>query len=289
MGTSSTEDLPTKTILDEHLPGYGELYQRLKSEGREPGDINQALEREGRNAEIGLKAARGIPSPLKDIVDFLRGRRFVKDLGVHPVDVVWLEFHVPRSCSGALKWNSSGSEECSFSLNVVGSGLGSGRRIAWSMQSDIAARSICMKFIQKLDVRVRLYETAGGNGFEPAVDVVAARGRQLVAWADCPHCSSTIESVDDFEFQKGQMIDLRAYDSKYAETFTRDLAQPVNANLSIGLPAIAAVLPSANLGISFKREAKLSCSLVYEFAKGRCYQPYWPVDYPSNLPYWSST
>jgi hypothetical protein len=176
MNTSDVEDLPTRTILDEHLPGYGEVYQRLKNEAREPGDMAQALEREGRGGEIGLRAARGIATPFKEILDFLRGRKFVRDLGVHPVEVVWLEFHVPRSCSGALKWKSSGSEETSFSLDVVGSGLGSGRRIAWSIESNIPARSICMKFIQKLDVQVQVYEVPGDNRYETAVDVVAARG-----------------------------------------------------------------------------------------------------------------
>jgi hypothetical protein len=28
MNTSDVEDLPTKTILDEHLRGYGEVYGR---------------------------------------------------------------------------------------------------------------------------------------------------------------------------------------------------------------------------------------------------------------------
>jgi hypothetical protein len=289
MNTSDVEDLHTKTILDEHLPGYGEVYERLKNEARDPDDMAQALEREGRGGEIGLRAARGIANPFKGILDFLRGRKYVRDLGVHPVEVAWLEFHVPRSCTGALKWKSSGSDEASFSLNVIGSGLGSGRRIAWSMESDIPARSNCMRFIQKLDVQVHLYEVPDGNRYETTVDVVTAQGRQLVAWQDCPYCSCTIESIDGFEFQKGQMIDLRAYDSKYVETLTQDLTQTLNASLGITLPGVAVIPSGASLGISFKREAKLSCNLVYEFAKGHCYQPYWPIDHSSSLPYWSST
>jgi hypothetical protein len=47
LDTADVEDLPTKTILDEHLPGYGEVYERLKNEAREPDDMVQALEREG--------------------------------------------------------------------------------------------------------------------------------------------------------------------------------------------------------------------------------------------------
>jgi hypothetical protein len=206
------------------------------------------------------------------------------------LEVPWLEFHIPRNSSGQLKWKTSQSDEVAFNLNVFGSGLGSGRSISWSVESDIPARSICLKFIQQLNVQVQLYlvTESGRDRYETTADIVSSRGRQLIPWANCPYCSCNIENVDEFSFEKGQVIDLRQYDSKYTETFAQELKEPLDASVGLTLPLPGAA-QSANVGISFKREARLSCTLVYEFAKGRCYQPYWPVGRSTDLPYWSST
>lgn len=286
---SEAEELSTKTTCDEPLPGYGDLYENLKN--KQPADIAQALEAEAARRPMPVQASRGIANPFKLIVDFLHRRKHVKDLGIHPVEIPWLELHVPRGCSGALKWKTSGNNEAGISLDVFGSGFGSGRKIAWSMESDIPARTSCLKCIQQLNVQVDLYSVhdSSGDRYEPCVNVVSARARQLLSWRDCPYCSRDIKSVDEFEYEHGPMIDLRAYDGKYTETFARDLTKPQSANLGIRLPAIASLPESGKLGLSFKRESQLSCNLVYEFASGHCYQPYWPVAGAADLPYWSST
>jgi hypothetical protein len=287
--TSDAENLSSKTITDEHLPGYAELYDRLR-ETQEPDDMAQALEAEAARHVLPVQATRGVPTPFKAMVDFLRGRKHVQDLGEHVLEVAWLEFHVPRNSTGALKWKTSQSDEVAFNLNVFGSGLGSGRSISWSVESDIPARSICLKFIQQLNVQVQLYlvKESGRERYETSADVLSSRGRQLIPWVDCPYCASTVENVDEFDFEKGQIIDLRQYDSKYTETFTQELKEPLNASVGLTLPLPGAA-QTANVGISFKREAHLSCTLVYEFAKGLCYQAYWPVGRSTDLPYWSST
>jgi hypothetical protein len=277
------EELPTRTIADERLPGYADLVDQLQ---RSP-DVAAALEAEAGSRGLPVHATRGIVTPFASIVDLLRGRRHVEDLGVHPVEISWLELHVPRGSHGAVKWKTSTTTDASFSLEVFGSGFGRGRRIVWSMESDIPARSTCLKLIQLLDVQVDLYMVKERPA--PTVNVVSARGRRLVSWNDCPYCSRRIDAVDDFEFERGPLIDLRTYDGRYTETFTRDLTEPVNVSLGLTVPTLPAVGDIGTLGVSLKREAQLSCNLVYEFTSGRCYQPYWHADRGSDLPYWSSS
>lgn len=280
------EELPTKAIADERLPGYADLFEDLQRKSQQSADIVEALEAEASSRDLPVQATRGIATPFKSIVDFLRGRKHVQDLGIHLVEVSWLELHVPRGSQGSVKWTTSATADASFTLEVFGSGFGSGRKIAWSMESDIPARPSCLKFIQLLNVQVDLYSVQ--DRYAPTVNVVSAHGRRLVPWNDCPYCSRDIDAIDDFEFERGPIIDLRTYDGTYTETFTRDLTKPVSMSLGLTLPTLTAAGDVGTLGVSLKREAQLSCNLVYEFASGRCYQPYWPVAHSSDLPYWGS-
>ena len=132
------------------------------------------------------------------------------------------ELHVPPRCTGELKWKKENDRESSFTLSLLGGGYGNGCRISFAVEQEIPARTICCKFIQKIDVHVKVYALPSANGerYETSVDVIGPRGRQLVTWPDCPFCGIDIDKVDEFEYQLGEPIDLRNWDSRDIESFS---------------------------------------------------------------------
>jgi hypothetical protein len=93
-----------------------------------PATLGDSLEQQARQAGLPAPAGRGVPAAFKVLVDVLRRRRLVEELGTHPASVTGLELHVPRGGSGALKWRSSGSGEASFRLDLLGSAWGAAGR-----------------------------------------------------------------------------------------------------------------------------------------------------------------
>jgi hypothetical protein len=100
----------------------------------DPDTLSYALQQ--RAAELGLPAVagRGVPRALRPLMDILHKRRLVDDLGTYDGTVTWLELHVPRGGSGALKWRTGGTGQAAFSLELLGSGLGSGRKTSWVVE-----------------------------------------------------------------------------------------------------------------------------------------------------------
>jgi hypothetical protein len=137
---ASPDELRTRETSDEHLPGYAELYAELAPANPDPDTLGDVLQQ--RAAELGLPAAagRGVPRALRPLVDILSRRHLVDDLGAYDTTVTWLELHVPHGGSGAIKWRTGGTGQAAFSLELLGSGLGSGRKTSWLVESDIPRR-----------------------------------------------------------------------------------------------------------------------------------------------------
>ena len=76
--------------------------------------IAEALESEAHREGLPIPAGRGLSAPFRRMVDFLRQRRLVQDLGVQTVPITWLSFHVPPVGSGTLKWAATNAAESSF-------------------------------------------------------------------------------------------------------------------------------------------------------------------------------
>jgi len=282
---ASPDELRTRETGDEHLPGYAELYAELAPGNPDPDTLSYALQQ--RAAEVGLPAVagRGVPRVLRPLVDVLHKRQLVDDLGTYDATVTWLELHVPRGGSGALKWRTAGTGQAAFSLELLGSGLGSGRKTSWVVESDIPRRTTCLRFVQEITASVKLYSVA--ERLEPAVDVVGTRGRRLEAWPGCPFCAVKPADVDEFAYERGDAIDLTAYDAEYSETHQRDTS--FTRNLDVGLKVPVPALPQAGaLSLSLRQETTMSYEVAYQFVNGRRYQPYWPADEPAGLPYWSA-
>lgn len=284
------DELRTRETSDEHLPGYAELYAELAPANPDPDTLSQALQQ--RAAGLGLPAAagRGVPRALRPLVDILRNRHLVDDLGTYDATVTWLELHVPRGGSGAIKWRTAGTGQAAFSLELVGSGLGSGRKTSWVVESDIPRRTTCLRFVQEITASVKVYSVAERDGErrEPSVDITGTRGRRLEPWPDCLFCAIEPADVDEFAYERGDVIDLTAYDAEYIETYQRDTSFTRNLDVGLKVPVPAPLPQAGALGLSLKQETTMSYEVAYQFINGRRYQPYWPADEPAGLPYWSS-
>lgn len=285
---ASPDELRTRETSDEHLPGYAELYAELAPANPDPDTLSHVLQQ--RAAELGLPAAagRGVPRALRPLVDILGRRHLVDDLGAYDATVTWLELHVPHGGSGAIKWRTGGTGQAAFSLELLGSGLGSGRKTSWLVESDIPRRPTCLKFVQEITVSVKLYSVPGRDRerLEPSVDITGTRGRRLEAWPGCPFCVIKPADVDDFAYERGDPIDLTAYDAEYSETYQRDTS--FARNLDVGLKVPAALPQAGGLSLSLRQETTMSYEVAYQFVNGRRYQPYWPAGEPAGLPYWSA-
>ena len=157
---ASPDELRTREIGDEHLPGYAELYAELAPASPDPDTLGHVLRQ--RAAELGLPAVagRGVPRALRPLVDIMRKRRLVDDLGTYDATVTWLELHVPRGGSGAIKWRTAGTGQAAFSLELLGSGLGSGRKTSWVVESDVPRRTSCLRFVQEITTSIKVYSDA---------------------------------------------------------------------------------------------------------------------------------
>jgi hypothetical protein len=287
---ASPDELRTREIVDEHLPGYAELCAELAPANPNSDTLSRVLQE--RAKELGLPAVggRGVPSALRPLVDFLQRRRLIDDLGNHNATVTWLELHVPRGGSGAVKWRTAGTGQAAFSLELLGSGLGSGRKTSWVVESDVPRRSTCLRFVQEITARIKVYSVSEQDRerLEPAVDIVGTRGRRLESWPDCPFCAIGMQEVDEFAYERGDVIDLTAYDAEYSETYQREVSFSRNVDLGLKVPISASLPQAGTVGLSLKQETTMSYEVAYQFINGRCYQPYWPADEPVSLPYWSA-
>src|SRR5690348_8027929 len=174
---ASPDELRTRETSDEHLPGYAELYAELAPANPDPDTLGDVLQQ--RAAELGLPAAagRGVPRALRPLVDILSRRHLVDDLGAYDTTVTWLELHVPHGGSGAIKWRTGGTGQAAFSLELLGSGLGSGRKTSWLVESDIPRRPTCLKFVQEITVSIKLY------GKWPGRSIPATSSSRSRAWS----------------------------------------------------------------------------------------------------------
>jgi hypothetical protein len=122
-------DTTTHDLEEVPIPGYGARFETLAAKETNLDKIAEALESEAHREGLPIPAGRGLPAPFRLMVDFLRQRRLVQDLGVQTVPITWLCFHAPPVGSGTLKWAATNAAESSFSLSVLGSGYGSGRKV----------------------------------------------------------------------------------------------------------------------------------------------------------------
>jgi hypothetical protein len=272
VGFTVTEDLPVVGLAD-----------RLAELGDE--------DREGAATRLREYAdSTGVPGPaprgaLSDaygqLVDRLRGRRVIEDLGEHPAAFAWLELHVPPGGSGQLGLQNEQGSDSGVALSIVGLNYGNGRVAKLSVSEDFGERQKCLQLVQHVSVRVVRHADGPPRG-----DVTRVRHVEVVPWLECPRCGQSPSELDTVSYElAGTGLDLSHDEAGAERTMVHELSGSGERGLGVSIP-LPADVPA--LTVSFKATTTFSlvCNARYHFAAGRHYTPVRPVDDGPALPFW---
>lgn len=268
--------------LTEDLPVVG-LADRLAELG--DADADQAATRLQEHAD-----ATGVPGPAprgavsdayRGLVDRLRARRVVEDLGEHPAAFAWLELHVPPGGSGQLGLRNEQGSDSGVSLSIVGLNYGNGRVAKLSVSEDFGERQQCLQLIQHVSVHVVRHAEGPPRG-----DVTGVRHVEVLPWPDCPRCGQSASELDTVGYElAGVGLDL-SHDAAGAErTMVHELSGSGERGLGVSIPLPAGV-PTLKVSLKATTTFSLVCDARYRFAAGRHYTPVRPVDDGPALPFW---
>ena len=214
----------------------------------------------------------------------------VRELGRHEVTVPWLSFHVPAGGRAELKLVNAGTSRSALTVKLAGAGYGRVRTLSWEQAFEVPSRTTCMRadLHVALDVVVHEVRTARGRREEAGADVVGTR-RELVSWADCPHCRVGVDDVDPFEHGCRDVLDQRGFDTDVVQAESTTVATEAVHDATFDAAAVPG-LAGLSLGLSLTRTISATLETRVTLAPGRRYLPYWPLDGGlPQLPFWAST
>jgi hypothetical protein len=268
-------------LEDEPVVRLAERFGQL--DGESSGAAAAALRDHALAEGLPLPGARGPLDTFAWIADRLRSRALVEDLGVHPVELEWLAFHVPPRGRGSLTVSEGVGGDGGLRLKVLGTGWGSGRAVRVDVKKEYGVRDRCMRIVHTLDAHVRTYR-ADGNELDVVVDVLRVGGAAVVPWETCPTCGVPASSLNPVKFERrGAATNLSGDDVGVKETTSVSLV--VDDESSVGLSlALAGV--SADASVSVRRTQNVACELVYEFAPGTHVIPFVRAR-DVALPFWA--
>ena len=212
------------------LPGLGDL---VKTSSADPLN-DQTVAEYGRavaTADLPLAQAMSVAGDVRDLLERVLFRTFVRDLDEESCAFPWFECHVPPGGTTAVRSTVTSAISPTFELNIFGSGLGRGRKAAITVSSSSEPRRNCATYSLDLRVKPRLYETRGTESVE--LEVVACLGKSIVSQDACPYCGVATDAVDQFAFRFGDHLDLRA--DRVVSKLTAQLAVEDSLSIDAGI------------------------------------------------------
>jgi hypothetical protein len=266
-------------IEDRPLKGLSEIL------GSEPSASRQRqleLAAQAAAQPLGPQGVRGL-SLWEAIIQAIQGRRVREVHGPFDVSAHWFSFHVPENAKGQLKMVTKAGFESALKIKAAGTGWGSGRSIAMTVDRDFQERVRCFRAALLLKTKVTLYE----GDAPPRADVLSISGLGVYELDTCPDCSGENEQrgaiVETAGSWREPIID-HSRDS-VGETLERTLDFVDQHDVSLSLPF---QVPGAKVevGINWTRTASMTCRVKYVFPGGRRYRACTAVDEPDYLPFW---
>jgi hypothetical protein len=271
-------------VEDVAVPGYAEVFDGLRTE--DPVEVAGSLRDYGVREHLPLPGGRGVVEVFVDLVNRLRGRKLEADLGEHDVDVEWLGFHVPPGGRGTLVLSNAGEQRVGLTLQVMGSGWGSGRAIKLSVEEDYGERADCMRLLLQVSLHATRYSMPDGRS-EIATTVLRARRVRVVSVPGCPSCGQPAAEFNpvDYEIDEQLGIDLTADRAGAKRSRTFELAEEDEFDLGFTLPFGS--VGSGKLGLTARRAFSATCATTFEFPAGRSFTPFRDVSGRLQLPVWA--
>lgn len=264
-------------IRDEPIAGLSDALERVPAGA--PQDYLRVLAEAAAAQGVGAPAARGLPEVWSAVVETIRRRRPLKEIGPFEVPTPWLSFHVPPGGTGHLKIGNSKASEFGIKFKAVGSGWGSGRSLTVEVSRDFQERTRCIRIALALNTRVRVYE----GDVPPRADVLGVAGLSVEELDACPDCSGENERLGAMVVPAGEWIDLRRDPKGQTVQESLELADTSDIDLSVPF-----TVPGLNVqtGVEWSRRSQVSCSTTYALPGGRRYRPSAAYGEPRDLPFW---
>lgn len=286
---ASSQSTPGIVVVDQWtIDGLAARYETLDSNA--PAEtIASELRSHAVEAQIPLPAGRGVAEGFAWVINILKNRQLIADLGEQPAAIDWLSLHVPPGGSASFHIQNSSKEKGGVSLRLLGTGFGSGVGVSLSVKEDFLERTRCARLSQHVNVRVRRFGT-GSGAEEIETSVTAIRHMEVKPWDPCPMCGRRPDELDPFSYvQASGGIDLTHDDvgMKRSETIELSASYQADIGLEATIPGLGV---AGKIGISAGRDLELTCSMDYAFPPKSFFTPYRASGTQVvDLPFWAVT
>lgn len=279
------EELDLGVVEQEELLGAADIVSELEVEQDEEaiGELQARIREQG----VGLPGARAsLFEDVRRILNRLRGRELVEDLGVHNVRVEWLSFHVPPGGTAGLKFERSAEHSSGVKLKFIGLGFGSGRSVSITAEHDFGDRNHCFNIGSTLAVRLRTYANDGGDEADLLqVDVENMVGFFLNSLAACPLCFTDPERGPRRAQSTGREWDLSNDAQGLTETQTFEFGEERELEVGLEIPVVTG-LPAFNPAVAMSRSMTNRCIAKYQFPGKARFTAYQLVGKGQDFPFW---
>jgi hypothetical protein len=279
------ETFDAVVLADEPITGVAERLAALEADGEEAAALLRwGLERDG----IALPVERGVPASLERIVERVRGRRLIEDLGETPSSFELLALHVPPGGRAKLAVRRSAESNQRMSVNALGFGFGGGRKLTIALSEGIAERTSCMRVMQHVVLHVRRFVVGEESASDEQVttDLVRYGAREPRAWPDCPYCGPGKEPDPfDFDIDEANALDLRGFDAELTreQSYTLERERKADVGVTVTVPGAGPIAA----GFHLEQVTSIDCTVSYAFPPGKCFVPYRSREGTPALPYWN--
>jgi hypothetical protein len=271
-----------EVLADDPIQGAASFVDQRK--GMEMERLSEELRSHVLQNDIAVPGARGPIETFRHITERIRGRKFVKDLGIHEFDINWLTFHVPQGGKGTLKMANSAESRFGFRLSMVGLGFGSGRSTTISVNHDFGERNNCLVLFQRAQVQILAYSSK--NSQEPdeiQLNILKLLSRGQTSLTTCADCLG-LNDMSMIE-QAGQAIDLTK--DPTGHSYKEKLSLAHDSEVELGLPLSLPLQFTASVAV--RRNIRIDAEVSYEFPGGYCFTPFRKLTGWEDLHFWRRT
>jgi hypothetical protein len=279
------EMFPLEIVEERELAGPAATLTELLNHDDE--EVAKELSRRLMDQGIAVPGDRkdlGLVAYLMGLLRRLRGRRLVRDLGVHKARLQWLSLHAPPGGTAHLKLARAATGEGGIILKFMGLGYGSGLEFKTTAEHDFGKRGQCFTLGSIVKVQLREYAEADADAQRTVqVDVVERIGTFLDSHERCPKCFTAPETGPQPR-RLERTWDLTGDPHGLTEKWTHELTDSSEVEVGLDLPVLA--MADLTAGIAISRSVRSTCEASYVLPGGARFSTYCDLLPGLELPFW---
>lgn len=219
------------------------------------------------NEGIPLKGTMGMRDNIGSIINWFRGREFVRDLAEQDVEVPWFSLHVPHDGNAQVSFEETRNKEHSVGLKIFGADLSYGRNLKVKISEESDVRNLCATYFTVLRVLPKVYAIQGKESI--VIKILGELGQKTVEHDNCPFCNIAPDSIDKFENLMEPFIDIRKDSVSRHRKIKLDWSEKQSFKVGFKVPTL-----EFPLELMATAESESSWQVKYELKPGFFYQPY---------------